>query len=225
MSPARTRTQPLFGDCNPGGRASVAQCLGFRGVARLVLINGAPGSGKSTLAEALAQVAPNVRVVDIDAIKHTLPNWDDDPAQSGREARRRALAEARTWLLVGCDIVVGQYLARTEFIADLQQLADDVGAEFKEIILDLDEETLAVRLSRRSAAPSRPEHLINNDLVTSEDAHRLAASITTLRESRTDAILVDARGSRSATLALLRVALDEPACAAEARSADGVDPG
>lgn len=177
-------------------------------MAWLVLINGAPGSGKSTLAEALAQVSPNMRVVDIDAIKHALANWDENPAQSGQEARRRALAEARVGLLAGCSIVVGQYLARTEFIADLQQLAEEVGAVFKEIILDLDEETLAVRLSRRSAAPSRPEHLINNELVTSEDAHRLAALMTALRDSRTDAILVDAGGPLSATLARLQEALD-----------------
>ncbi len=174
---------------------------------RLVLINGAPGSGKSTLAEALTRVLPHARAVDIDVIKHSIVGWDDNPSRAGLEARRRALVEARAGLLAGCDVVVGQYLARTDFVEQLEQLALDSGVDFRELILDLDARTLASRLAGRSAGPSRPEHAINNELLTPKDAERLAASMTPLRESRPRAIWVNARGSLQATLSEIHLAL------------------
>ena len=176
-------------------------------MARLVLVNGAPGSGKSTLSQELARGLPNALAIDLDAIKHAIPGWYDDPDGAGLEARRRALVEARTCLVAGRDVVLGQYLARTEFIEQLQQLAVDEGAVFDEIVLDLDARTLAVRLADRRAGPSRPEHAINNELVTPDDAPRLVTSLASLRESRPRATWVDARGSVEATLAELRAAL------------------
>ena len=174
---------------------------------RLVLINGAPGSGKSTLAQALAHDRPMALALDVDGIKHSLGRWSDDLLASGLHARRLALALAREHLGSGHDVVVGQYLARTDFIEELERLAAALGARFRELILDLDAATLAERLDSRSRAPSRPEHLVNNSQVGPEDAHRLVQSLGGLRETRPGAVWVDARGSLPATLDVVRAAL------------------
>jgi len=174
---------------------------------RLVLINGAPGSGKSTLTEALAGDRPMTLALDLDAIKHALGRSEEDPLASGLHARRLALALAREQLDAGYDVVVGQYLARTEFIEDLERVAAQCGARFVEIVLDLDAVGLAERLAGRSTAPSRPEHLVNNLLVGPEDADRLVRSLEGLRESRPSAAWIDARGSLPTTLGRLRAIL------------------
>ncbi|MGK2875779.1 MAG: AAA family ATPase [Nocardioides sp.] len=121
----------------------------------MVLINGAPGSGKSTLADALAKALPAAGAIDLDGIKHSLPSWPDDQQGSGLEARHRALAEARTFIDTGYDVVLGQYLARTEFIEQLDQLALETRADFIELCLDIDEHTLADRLASRAVRAVR----------------------------------------------------------------------
>jgi predicted kinase len=170
-------------------------------VPRLILVNAAPGSGKSTIAEALSRVLPHTFVVDIDLIKHGLPSWELDPTEAGLEARRLAAAEARALLVAGRDVVIGQYLARTGFIEELQHLADSAGAAFTELILDLDAGCLASRLAQRSNAPDREEHAINNRLVEPTHAARLVASMQTIRTTRPNASVVDASGTIDSTLA------------------------
>lgn len=180
-------------------------------MARLILINGAPGSGKSTVAHALAQDSRMTLALDIDGLKHALGRWDEDPSASGLHARRLTLALASEQLRAGFDLVIGQYLARTPFIEDLERLAERHGARFYEFVLDLDAATLADRLARRASNPDRSEHETNNRLVGPDDATTLIQTIESLRQRRPRACSVDARGSFSSTLAILRAALDVPA--------------
>ena len=175
---------------------------------RLVLINGAPGSGKSTLADGVAQNQPMTLALDVDVIKHSLGGWSDDPLASGLHARRLSLALAREQLNAGYDVVLGQYLARTPFIEDLERLAAEVDAQFFEFVLDLNAPALAERLAGRSSAPSRPEHMANNSMVGPGDADLLVRSLESLRETRPGAVWIDARGSLPSTLHLLRAALN-----------------
>lgn len=174
---------------------------------QLVLINGAPGSGKSTLADGLAQGQPMALALDVDAIKHSLGGWNDDVQTSGLHARRLSLALAREQLSAGYSVVLGQYLARTAFIEDLERLASELDAPFFELILSLDAAGLAERLAGRSNAPSRPEHVVNNSLVGPSDADHLVKALEGLRETRPRAIWIDARGSVPSTLSLLRAVL------------------
>ncbi len=184
---------------------------------RLILINGAPGSGKSTLAATIAQDAPLTLALDVDGIKHALGGWDEDPVRSGLHARRLAVAVAREHLLAGFDVVVGQYLARTEFIETLEQLAAECGASFHEFVLELDALALAGRLAERTANPDRPEHDINNRLVAPDHADDLVRSLQGLRRSRPDAVWIDARGPLDATAGLIRAHLDRTPPAEEHR--------
>ncbi|HET9128652.1 MAG TPA: AAA family ATPase [Propionibacteriaceae bacterium] len=167
----------------------------------LVLINGAPGSGKSTIASAVAGRRPLALALDIDVLKHNLGQWRADQRASGLQARRLALALIREHLGAGHDVVVGQYLARPEFIEALETTACEVGARFVEIVLVLDAATLASRLARRAATPDRPEHAVNNELVTAADAEALVESLTGILQQRQHAVRVDASGSPAQTLA------------------------
>ena len=113
-------------------------------------------------------------------------------------------------LRAGFDVVIGQYLARTAFIEELEGLADQRGAVFAECVLDLDVADLTLRLAARAGNPDRPEHAVNNRLVRPEDARALLDSLEPLRELRPCARWVDASGSVSSTLARVRAAVEQP---------------
>lgn len=173
-------------------------------MARLLLINGAPGSGKSTLAAAFAQGRAMTLALDVDGLKHALGRWQDDPVASGLHARRLALAVAREHLRASWDVVVGQYLARTDFIEQLEGVCAECDATFVEVVLDLSSSELAARLAGRAAAPSRSEHLVNNQLIVPEDAPHFIESLRSLRETRPNAMWVAAEGRVAETLGRLR---------------------
>ncbi len=179
-------------------------------MATLVLINGAPGSGKSTLASSVASERPLALALDIDAIRHNLGGWHDDQRSSGLQARRLAIALARRQLGDGHDVVVGQYLARVEFIDELEAVARQVHAHFVEIALVLDAASLASRLASRVAAPTRPEHAVNNRLVGPADAETLVAAMDRVLAARPQAVRIDGSGTVRQTLDAVRQAL--PRC-------------
>jgi predicted kinase len=176
-------------------RRSVGTVLYVR---HLVLLNGAPGVGKSTTAAALAQVVPQMSVLDIDSIKHALPRWNVDPHEAGLEARRLAVVEITRLLSQGSDVVLGQYLARPDFIEELEALASESGAIFVEVVLELDAPSLAERIGRRSEIQTRPEHAINNELVAVADVEALIASIEALRDVRPHAKRISSKRLASA---------------------------
>ena len=175
----------------------------------VVLLNGAPGVGKSTLAGLVVRQRPMMLALDLDGIKHALGGWDDDAGAAGRHARRLAVALMREHLAAGYDVAVAQYLARTEFIEDLERVSANSGAQFVEVVLVVDVPTLSQRLRERQAHPGRPEHAINNSLVGPADAPRLAATIDDIQKLRPRSTRVDASGSLAETLVLILAVLDQ----------------
>lgn len=158
----------------------------------LLLLNGAPGSGKSTVAARMAARRPLTLALDIDSLKHALGGWDRDLHTSGLQARRLALALAKQHLEDGHDVVIGQYLARTAFLEQLEAVAAESGARFIEAVLVLEAPVLAQRLGARRAAPDRPEQAANDRFVGPADAPGLAASIDQLLTARPSARRIDA---------------------------------
>ena len=173
-------------------------------VPALVLLNGAPGSGKSTLAALLAAQRPMALALDIDTLKHALGGWVEDLQASGLQARRLAVALIRQHLADGYDVILGQYLARTAFLEELEQLAADCGARFVEVALILDEVTLAQRLGDRRERPDRPEQALNDRFVGPDDAGELVRSIQDVLQDRPNARLVEASRERAKIIEDLR---------------------
>jgi len=89
-------------------------------VPRLLLINGLPGSGKSTLAARYVADRALALCLDVDVVRGLLGDWQEHPHDAGLLARRLALAMARVALREGRDVVVPQFLARPQFLGELE---------------------------------------------------------------------------------------------------------
>jgi hypothetical protein len=152
----------------------------------------------------LAQEPPFGLALDIDVIKHSLGQWRTDATAAGYQARRLAVAMVTAHLDTGHDVYVGQYLAQPEFVDDLRLAAESCGATFTEVVLVLDEGTLASRLELRRANPDRPEHLVNNTLIAPHDAAALVEAMAKIASSRESAIFVEASGTVDGTVELVR---------------------
>ena len=113
-------------------------------------------------------------------------------------------------LASGHDVYVGQFLARPEFIEELRLTALARSADFRELILIVDEQTLRARHERRRHHPDRPEHSVNASLVGDSDVAGLLQAIDKIRGQRSGAIAIDASGDLETTLNAIRQAIARP---------------
>jgi len=125
---------------------------------RLVHLNGPPGIGKSTIARRYVADHPLSFCLDIDGIRRLIGGWDANTQESGRLARRMALRMMDEHLSSGLDVVVPQYVARPEFVREMEQVAVNTGASFHEIVLSGPRQAARERFEARADDPYWAEH-------------------------------------------------------------------
>lgn len=182
----------------------------------LVLLNGPPASGKSTLARRWTDQRPLALDLDIDMVRSLLGGWIERPAAAGVNARRLALAMARTHLESGYDVIVPQLLARAEFIDELALLADQLGVRFVEIALTVDLATSLATFERRSLDPQGQTHRDAADLIDrggnrTTQIERIHEQLSELIDSRPATRRVEVvPDDIDDTMARLVAAIDDP---------------
>lgn len=132
---------------------------------RLILLNGPPAAGKSTLARRYTADHPLALCLDVDVVRSLLGGWLERPDAAGTAARALALVMAREHLLAGHDVVVPQFLARPRLPEQLESLGHQVGADFVEVVLDVDPHVMLERFTQRTAENRRGEHRDAADLL------------------------------------------------------------
>jgi predicted kinase len=163
-------------------------------VARLILLNGPPGIGKSTLANKYVAAHPLAFCLDLDGIRRLLGGWKEHQTESGLLARGMAVEMARVHLASGHDVVVPQFLGRSDFIERLEDVAAQVGAAFIEIALLDDKDGALARFAARASDPELASH--HRDAVSLLGAGDLAAMYDRLQEivaSRPQTIVIPTR--------------------------------
>jgi len=175
------------------------------GIARLILLNGPPGVGKSTCARLWAAGRTGSVVVEVDELRVSIEGWQHDD-RSKLDARRLALEHIDRHLRSGADVMVPQYLGRTDFIEELERTARAAGAVFVEIRLTADEAQVVRRFEdRRADGALHPEHEVQDvPKAVAEAVGRLADLATT----RPPASTVAAGGNPTVTAALVAAELD-----------------
>jgi leucyl aminopeptidase (aminopeptidase T) len=94
--------------------------------------------------------------LDVDLLRRLIGGWQDRPPESGRLARQIARSAAVLHLRAGHDVVVPQYLAKTDFIEQLESAAAEVGAGFREVVLMTSREEAVRRFDHRTRAGADP---------------------------------------------------------------------
>lgn len=143
----------------PSARASTTSIGKDGDIARLILINGPPASGKSTLAQRYVDDHEGAALVEIDALRMTLPDWENDEA-TRLVARELAGAVVVEHLGARRDVVMAQYFGRLGFINLLEGVVREHDVTFVEVVF-APSEALAIdrfRARRREMIERRVHH-------------------------------------------------------------------
>jgi leucyl aminopeptidase (aminopeptidase T) len=146
-------------------------------------------------------------VVEIDELRISIDGWREDD-QSRLRAREMAVELSAGHLRSGTDVVIPQYLGRTDFIDELERTAHAAGAQFIEVYLVADENEVVARFKARRAAiasVAHPQYEVEDVRAAVSDA---IARLDVIATERSDADTVTAHGDPAVTLARLSTILD-----------------
>lgn len=125
---------------------------------QLIVLNGPPGIGKSTLADRYVEDHPLTLSLEQDVVRGLIGGWRTRETESGLLARSLCLEMARTHLQGGYDVIVPQFVALPEYLAQLVGVADQAAAAHVEILLLDDADHAERRFHSRLRDPERAEH-------------------------------------------------------------------
>lgn len=131
-------------------------------------MNGPPASGKSTLARRYVDDHVGAALVEVDALRMTLPGWEED---EGTRLTARDLAGAAVveHLGAGREVVMAQYFGRLGYLVLLEDLARQHGVTFVEVILSTGADLAIDRFrARRRALADRGEHHPERDIADAD---------------------------------------------------------
>ena len=184
------------------------------GIARLILVNGPPASGKSTLARRWVDDHDSAALVEVDALRMTLPSWEEDE-RTKLVARDLAGVAVTEHLGAGRDVVMPQYFGRLGYIALLEHMASENGAAFVEVILVTEPDLAIDRFrARRRAMSARGERHPEGDIADADvepfivDAVERLARVVTAR-ARSQVIPVERGASEDEVYRQLRSILGD----------------
>jgi hypothetical protein len=146
-------------------------------------------------------------VVEIDALRTSIDGWQDDDSTK-LEARRLALDVADPHLRGGYDVLVPQYLGRTEFIEELARTARGADAAFIEILLQATEDEVVARFEARRGelgGADHPEHEVDDIRAAVANAIGRLADVA---RARPNAVTLTAHDDVDTTLAALVAILE-----------------
>lgn len=102
---------------------------------RLIHLNGPSGVGKSTVAQMYVDRHPGVLNLDADQLISLIGGWQDDFWGTLKATRSLAISMAETHLRSGHDVVMPQLIVRVPEVERFEKVAEQAGAEYREIAL------------------------------------------------------------------------------------------
>jgi len=147
-------------------------------------------------------------VVEIDELRTSIDGWREDE-RSRLVARQMAIEVADRHLRSGTDVVVPQYLGRSEFVVELERTAHAVGAQFVEVHLVADANEVVARFEGRratSGAEAHPQYEVEDVRAEVADA---IARLSVILSERSCALRVAADDDPEVTLARLSALLGQ----------------
>ena len=175
---------------------------------RLVLLNGPPGVGKSTLAARYAAEHPGTLCLDIDVLRTMVGGWADDYGRTGALVRPAALGLLTAYLRESGDVVLPQLISRETELARFERAAEEAGAGFVHVLLEVGLDTVVARFEAR---PDAPHTGAVRDLVTADGGpETVVTAYSSALENLPVGHRLDASGDLETTYSALVATLDRP---------------
>lgn len=153
---------------------------------RLIIINGPCGIGKSTVAKKLHTLFPLAFLLDIDAQRRYINQYQSLNQESGVLVNKIALGIVEVCLQDGRDLIVEKKISDIDFLDALVLIGNRYSAQVIEVILWAPKDVVMKRAAERGYR--------EEGLFTSEKCERFWDEINILKNNRPRAHLINVEG-------------------------------